>query len=195
MSSTRLDPSSINNKAKRQAIARKLKRENSQRKLRSRLAISKAELADPAVKKVRLPSFRCQVNRLDNAYRLAQNVPVILENQREFDRSVLTTDPRRVRDNVWGSHLSAYRGFKWLKHSTHGVSVTPETFADIDSGPLASYFLDWDPKSSPKALITTFARSWRTFSPGPDSSGGRRDEDLRWVGLQGGPQTEDVGCE
>ena len=118
MSSTRLDPSSINNKAKRQAIARKLKRENSQRKLRSRLAISKAELADPAVKRVRLPSPRCQVNWLDNAYRLAQNVPVILENQRELDRSVLTADPRRVRDNVWGSHLSAYREFKWLKHLT-----------------------------------------------------------------------------
>jgi len=81
MSSTRLEPSSIKNKAKRQETARKLKREKSQRKLQSRLAIAKAELADSTVKKVRLPSFRCRVNWLDNVFRLAQNVPKILDNQ------------------------------------------------------------------------------------------------------------------
>ena len=35
---------------------RKLKREKGQRKLQSRLAIAKAEIADPAAKKVRRPS-------------------------------------------------------------------------------------------------------------------------------------------
>jgi len=93
MPSTRLEHSSIKNKAKRQKIARKLKREKSQRKLHSRLAISKAELADPAVKKVRLPSSRYRVNWLDNVCRLAQNVPKILDSQRELDASVPTAGP------------------------------------------------------------------------------------------------------
>ena len=53
MPSTRFEPSSIKNKAKRQEIVRKLKREKGQRKLQSRLAIAKAEIADPAAKKVR----------------------------------------------------------------------------------------------------------------------------------------------
>ena len=56
MPSTRFEHSSINNKVKRQEIATKLKREKVQRKLQSRLAVAKAELADPAAKKVRLPS-------------------------------------------------------------------------------------------------------------------------------------------
>ena len=36
-----------------------------------------------------------------------------------------------------------------------GVSVAPETSADIDSDPFASYFSDWDPNAPPKVLITT----------------------------------------
>ena len=58
MPSTRFEPSSIKNKTKRQEIARKLKREKGQRKLQSRMAIAKAELTDPAAKKVRLSSSR-----------------------------------------------------------------------------------------------------------------------------------------
>ena len=58
MPSTRFEPSSIKNKTKRQEIVRKLKRERGQRKLQSRLAIAKAEIADPAAKKVRL-SLSC----------------------------------------------------------------------------------------------------------------------------------------
>ena len=58
MPSTRFEPSSIRNKTKRQEIVRKLKREKGQRKLQSRLAIAKAEIADPAAKKVRLLSSR-----------------------------------------------------------------------------------------------------------------------------------------
>jgi len=58
MPSTRFEPSSIRNKAKRQEVVRKLKREKGRRKLQSRLAIAKAETADPAAKKVRRPSSR-----------------------------------------------------------------------------------------------------------------------------------------
>jgi len=58
MPSTRFEASSIKNKAKRQEITRKLKREKGKRKLQSRLAIAKAEIADPAAKKVRPPSPR-----------------------------------------------------------------------------------------------------------------------------------------
>ena len=93
MPSTRLEHCSIKNKAKRQVIARQLKREKSESQLRSGLAIAKAKLTDPAVKKVRLPSSRCRVNWLDNVCRLAQNVPKILDSQREFDASVPTAGP------------------------------------------------------------------------------------------------------
>jgi len=58
MPSTRFEASSIKNKVKRQEIARKLKREKGKKKLQSRLAIAKAEIADPTAKKVRLPSPR-----------------------------------------------------------------------------------------------------------------------------------------
>ena len=33
--------------------------------------------------------------------------------------------------------------------------MAPETFADIDSDPFASYFFNWDPNTPPKVLITT----------------------------------------
>ena len=33
--------------------------------------------------------------------------------------------------------------------------MAPETSADIDSDPFASYFSDWDPNTPPKVLITT----------------------------------------
>lgn len=55
MPSTQFEPSSIRNKVKRQEIVRKLKRERGQRKLQSRLAIAKVEVADPVAKKVCLP--------------------------------------------------------------------------------------------------------------------------------------------
>jgi len=67
MPSTRFEPSSIKNKAKRQEIVRKLKREKGQRKLQSRLAIAKAELTDPAAKKVRFPS-RYRGDWLNNVF-------------------------------------------------------------------------------------------------------------------------------
>lgn len=33
--------------------------------------------------------------------------------------------------------------------------MAPETSADIDSDPFASYFSDWDPNAPPKVLVTT----------------------------------------
>lgn len=58
MPSTRFEPSSIKNRVKRQEVVRKLKREKGQRKLQSRLAIAKTEVADPGAKRVRLPLLR-----------------------------------------------------------------------------------------------------------------------------------------
>ena len=105
MPSTRFEPSSIKDKAKRQQIVRKLEREKGQRKLRSRLAIAKAEVTDPVAKKVRLQSFISLpwlfVKRtlFLPQKMLAQIAPKTLNNRREFDPSVLTADPRRAWDN------------------------------------------------------------------------------------------------
>ncbi|KAF9642680.1 Brix-domain-containing protein [Thelephora ganbajun] len=140
MPSARFEPSSIKNKVKRQEIARKLKREKRQRKLQSRLAIAKAEIADPAAKKKRL----------------VQNVPKTLDNQREFDPSALTADPRQTRDNADSISSHPIEGSSGPSTVPPGsVSMAPETSADIDSDPFASYFSDWDPKAPPKVLITT----------------------------------------
>ena len=68
MPSTRFETSSIKNKIKRQEVARKLKREKGQRKLQSRLAIAKAEVADPAAKRVRLPASRSPGSWLSEVY-------------------------------------------------------------------------------------------------------------------------------
>lgn len=88
--------------------------------------------------------------------RLAQNVPKTLDNQREFDPSVLTADPRRARENA--TNASSQPTESSTGPSTapvDDVSVSPETSADIDSDPFAAYFSDWDPDVPPKVLITT----------------------------------------
>jgi len=54
---------------------------------------------------------------------------------------------------------------------TDGASMAPETFADIDLDPFASYLSDLDPNT-----------------PEPSSSGRRRDEDSELTGFRGGPQ-------
>ena len=68
--------------------------------------------------------------------RLTQNDPKILDN---FDPSVSITAP------------------------TDGVSMAPETFADIDSDPFALYFPDWDSNTPPKVLITTSPKATDVF--------------------------------
>ena len=85
---------------------------------------------------------------------------------------------------------------------TDGVSMAPETFAGTDSDPLASCFSDWDPNIPPKVLITTSPKATKvTYNfceepadifPGLNLLEGRRDEGSRWVGLWGGPWTEDI---
>jgi len=37
--------------------------------------------------------------------------------------------------------------------------MAPETFADVELNPFASYFLDWDSNTPPKVLITTSPRA------------------------------------
>jgi len=88
--------------------------------------------------------------------RLAQNVPKTLDNQREFDPSILTADPRQTRDNADSTSSQPIEGSSGPDTTpTNDVSMAPETFADIDSDPFASYFSDWDPNTPPKVLITT----------------------------------------
>ena len=86
---------------------------------------------------------------------MAQNVPKTLDNQREFDPSVLTADPRRARANVDSTSQPAEGSSDLSTAPADGVSMAPETSADIDSDPFASYFSDWDPNTPPKVLITT----------------------------------------
>jgi ribosome production factor 1 len=63
MSTKRFEPSSIRNKIKRQEVVRKHKREKGQKKLQTRLAQAKAELKDPATKKVSfVPIFSAEAN-------------------------------------------------------------------------------------------------------------------------------------
>ena len=87
---------------------------------------------------------------------MAQNVPKTLDNQREFDPSVLTANPRQTRDNAGSTSTQPIEG---SGDSTtvpiDGISMAPETSADIDADPFASYFSDWDPNAPPKVLITT----------------------------------------
>lgn len=88
--------------------------------------------------------------------RLAQNIPKTLDNQREFDPSVLTADPRQIRDNgVSTSSQPIESSSNSVPAPTGDASIAPETSADIDSDPFASYFSDWDPNTPPKVLITT----------------------------------------
>lgn len=83
---------------------------------------------------------------------MAQNVPKTLDNQREFDPSVLTADPRQTRNDV----VPPSEGSSGPSTvPTGSASISTETSADIDSDPFASYFSDWDPNAPPKVLITT----------------------------------------
>jgi len=86
---------------------------------------------------------------------LAQNVPKTLDNQREFDPSVLTADPRQTRDNTDPTSQPIEGSSNLITTLSGDVSVAQETSADIDSDPFASYFSDWDPNTPPKLLITT----------------------------------------
>ena len=58
MPSTRFELSFMKNKVKRWEITRKVRRENGQINVQSRMAIAMAGLADPAAKRVRLVSHR-----------------------------------------------------------------------------------------------------------------------------------------
>ena len=115
MPSTRFEPSSIKNKTKRQEIVRKLKREKGQRKLQSRLAMAKAEIADPAAKRVRLPSSRprviCQMSFVSTPEKVGKECP---QDPRQPKRvrpfrpnCRPTSDPGQCR-----LYLSARRGFQ-----------------------------------------------------------------------------------
>jgi len=86
---------------------------------------------------------------------LAQNVPKTLDNQREFDPSVLTADPRQTRDNTDHTSQPIEDSSNPSTTLSGDVSLAQETSADIDSDPFASYFSDWDPNTPPKLLITT----------------------------------------
>jgi len=82
--------------------------------------------------------------------------------------------------------------------------MAPETFADIDSDPFASYFSDWDPNTLPKIFVTTSPKATKvTYNFCEELMGifSRvefvRDED--WDGQIAGWAadriSENVGCE
>ena len=87
--------------------------------------------------------------------RLTQNVPRTLDNQREFDPSVLTADPRQTQDNADSTSQPTEGSGDPSTTPMDSTCMAPETSADIDSDPFASYFSDWDPNAPPKVLITT----------------------------------------
>lgn len=121
--SARLNPASIKNKNKREDVARKQKKEKGQRKLQRRLELAKLEANDPLAKKKRQ----------------SENVPRTLDNSREFDPSILPTDP-----------------------TTTSTEQQEELAADLDSDPYASYFTATeDPTIPPKVLITTSHKASR----------------------------------
>ncbi|KAH7917486.1 Brix-domain-containing protein [Leucogyrophana mollusca] len=78
MAPTRVQPSSIKNKIKREEVANKLKKAKNQQKLQKRLAQAKAEANDPAAKKKRI----------------AENVPRTLDNTREHDPAMIASASR-----------------------------------------------------------------------------------------------------
>ena len=169
-----------------------------QRKLRSRLAIAKSEIADTVAEKVRLPPS-LSLGYLSNGLCFYPRKGW----RRMFSRPSITRGSSTLPSGL-GQCDSASQPSEGSSDpstaSAGGVSMAPETSADIDSDPFAIYFSDWDPNTPPKVLITTskkrqkrhtpFARNWWSFSLVLNSSGGRRDEDSRLVGLRGGLQTE-----
>ncbi|TFK26214.1 Brix-domain-containing protein [Coprinopsis marcescibilis] len=125
MPPTRFTPSLIKNKIKRQEIASKNKKAKTQDKLKRRLENAKQEANDPLAQKKRI----------------AENVPRTLDNQREFDPSILTTDPNQP--GASGSNPDF-------------ESLQQEREADLATDPFASYFnSDEDPSLPPKVLVTT----------------------------------------
>jgi len=46
--------------------------------------------------------------------------------------------------------------------------MVPETFVDMDSDTFASYFLDWDPDSPLKVLITTSPKATKVTRNYPE---------------------------
>lgn len=62
MPTSRFEPSSIKNKAKREEVARKIRKVKCQQKLQKRLQQAKLEANDPAIKKV--GHLRLAYNRL-----------------------------------------------------------------------------------------------------------------------------------
>lgn len=73
-----------------------------------------------------------------------QNVPEALDNQMEFDPSVLTADPQQT---LSPSRVPVAR----VQRCTHDLRNT----SDVDPDPFALYFSDWNPTTPPKVLITT----------------------------------------
>ena len=133
---------------------------------------------------------------------MTQNIDAskALEDQREFDLSVLIVDPRQTQNN-------AYSASQPIEGSS-GTSTTPvdctcmaqETFSDTGTDPFVSYFSDWDPNTAPKVLITSpkaaevrynFGEELVDFFPGAAFIRRKKGECPRQAGLWGGPRTED----
>ncbi|EPQ56372.1 Brix-domain-containing protein [Gloeophyllum trabeum ATCC 11539] len=134
VSGPRFEPSLIKNKVKREDVYRKKKKAKSQDKLQRRLAQAKLEASDPAAKQKRK----------------SENVPHTLDNQREFDPSILTAQPQ--------ASSSAVQLVDAPENTSPDANAQPanEAAADIASDEFAAYFESvLDPTIPPKVLVTT----------------------------------------
>jgi len=149
MPTSRFEPSVIKNKVKREEVARKQKKQKRQDKLQRRLALAKAEAADPVAKKKRKE----------------QNVPRTLDNTRVFDPSFLTAQPVASSSSATNGEPEASSSSTPAEHGeAHPPEQQPtdESAADLANDPFASYFSgDIDPSVPPKVLITTSPRVTR----------------------------------
>ncbi|TFK95418.1 anticodon-binding protein [Pterulicium gracile] len=114
---SRIEPSSIKNKIKRETESNKRKKAKSKAKLEKRLARAKIEAEDPAAKKERI----------------AKNIPRTLDNTREYDPSFLTADPFTAEEAALDLAAQLVPGPS--RQTQGGEECLPETKVLITTSP------------------------------------------------------------
>lgn len=151
MANSRLQPSQVKNKIKREELLKKARKEKRQHKLQKRLSRAKEEAHDPLVKKVSLFLFYLFVEGHPfNMFqkRLAENLTKTLDNSREYDPSVLIGN--------------TYASQQQQPPAGTSKSSIDELQLDINADNFASYFNTAsinDSPAMPKVLITTSVKA------------------------------------
>ena len=131
---------------KREQVYRTAKREKKQEKLKRRIQQAEVEKKNPKLREVgffnsktwNIPPLTYQTQK-----RRAENIPNTLDNMREFDPSMLTTNP--ALSNAEASNPNEAQ-----------PGHDDEMAQDIANDPFAAYFDSTsDPSTPPKVLITT----------------------------------------